>query len=343
MLRMSLVAACLGLVVLAGCQTVSAVDTATVAQARFQLEKRIPGPDGGWDFVTFDPAHGRVYVARTDGVTAVDVATGILTPRLVPGARTHIALPINGGSEILVTNGADGTAFIADALTGRVRVPAIPTGSKPDSALLEPLTGMVWVMDNNGGGITVIDPRAGSVAVTITLPGALESPVSDGAGRVFVTVEDLGEVVMLDAKTHSVAAHWKLAGCEEPTGLALDPRSRRLVAECANETAKIVSIDGGAIVASVDIGKRPDQLTYDARRHLIYAPTGGDGLMRVIDPARARVVATVATQTGCRGAALDIRSGKLYLPAGRFAPPAAAGGRPTLIPGSFEVLVLRPS
>ena len=342
MIRISFALSCLSLVALAGCHTVSAADTAPMLGPRFHLEKRIPGPDGGWDFATFDAAHGRVYIARANGVTALDVATGTLTPQLVAGSRTHIALPINNGSEILVTNGADGTAFIANALTGGVRVPAIPTGSKPDSALLEPTTGLVWVMDNHGGGITMIDPHAGAVVGTIALPGALESPVSDGMGKVFVTVEDLGEIAVLDAKTRSVAAHWRLAGCEEPTGLALDPGSRRLVAECANGTAKIVSIDSGETVTGVPIGLRPDALTYDARRRLMYAPTGGDGMMSVIDPVRARIVAIVATQTGCRGATLDPRSGKLYLPAGRFAPPATEGARPTLMPGSFEVLVLHP-
>ena len=259
---------------------------------------------------------------------------------MVAGSRTHIALPINDGADVLVTNGATASAFIANAMTGEIRVASIPTGAKPDSAMLEPTTGLVWVLDNNGAGITVIDPHAGTVAGTIVVPGALESPVTDGAGRVYITVEDLAEIVVLNARTQTVVAHWPLRGCEGPTGLALDQASHRLVAVCANGTARIVSAGNGAAIASLPIGARPDQLAYDARAHLVYAPTAGDGVMSVIDPAQARVIATVPTQRGCRGAAIDLHTGKLYLPAGRFDPPATPGGRPTLVPGSFELLVM---
>jgi DNA-binding beta-propeller fold protein YncE len=322
----------------ASCQT---LPTSSAGEVHgLHVQARFSGPDGGWDFSTFDRVHRRVYVSRSDGITVLDLASGAVTPRLVAGSRTHIALPINDGSEILVTNGASGGAFIANALTGAIRVASIPTGTKPDAAMLEPRTGLVWVLDNANGGIAIIDPHAGSLIGRIAVEGALESPVSDGAGKVYITVEDKAEIIAVDVRSRMVTAHYPLAGCEGPTGLAYDPRSRRLVVECANGVAKIVDARDGAILGSLLLGPRPDGLIYDARRSLVFAPTGGDATMVAIDPARMQSVASVATQTGARSGAIDSQTEIIYLPSGQFAPAATPGGRPTLVPGSFQILAI---
>ncbi|HXA38160.1 MAG TPA: hypothetical protein VNW53_04110, partial [Phenylobacterium sp.] len=53
------------------------------AQPALAVTGKIAGPDGGWDYATFDPVHRRLYVSRTDGVMAVDTDTGKVTPKLV--------------------------------------------------------------------------------------------------------------------------------------------------------------------------------------------------------------------------------------------------------------------
>jgi DNA-binding beta-propeller fold protein YncE len=197
-----------------------------------------PGPDGGWDFSSFDPAHRRLYVARDNGVTAVDVTSGRMTG-LLDGRRTHAAVPINGGAELLVTDASTGSALIADAMSGAVRV-AIPTGKKPDAALVEPSTGLGLVFDNAGGGVALIDLKAGKHVGMIPAAGALESAAADGSGKVFVNVEDLAEIVVVDVKARSVVAHWPLQGCDSPSGLAYVPNARLLVSACANKVANVV-------------------------------------------------------------------------------------------------------
>ena len=89
------------------------------------------------------------------------------------------------------------------------------------------------------------------------MPGALESSATDAAGRVFITVEDLAEIVVIDARNRAIVAHWPMQGCEGSTGLVLDTADHRLVAACANGKAKIVSSGNGAFIASVTIGPRP--------------------------------------------------------------------------------------
>lgn len=313
---------------------------ADAAVSAMAVQKRYVGPDGGWDFMTFDPVHRRVYLSRTSGVTALDVDTGKVTSELVAGSRTHIALPINGGDEILVTNAGTGGAFIADALTGKIRVASIPTGKKPDGALLEPLTGLVWVLDNSGGGIAVIDPKSGSKVATIAVEGALESATPDSSGKVYITVEDKTEIVVVDATKRAVIQHIKLDGCDEPGGLALAPQSKRLVVACANGVSKTVDIAKGSIVASLPIGPRPDVALYDPGRGLVFIPTGGDGKMTAIDPATMKVVGVIATAMGARSGAIDPKTDRIYLPSARYGEPAKAGDRPAAVPRSFAFIAV---
>ena len=332
---LALISSTLGLASYAAPPASKAIDPSALG-----VRASFPGPDGGWDFTTFDPVHRRVYISRSTGVTALDVDTGTVTPQLVKGSVTHIALPINKGEEILVTNGGTAGAFIANALTGEVRVANIPTGKRPDGALLEPSTGLAWVLDNGGGGIALIDPKAGAVVGKIDVEGALESSATDGSGKVFITVEDKTEIVVIDAKKRVVTSRIKLEGCEEPGGLALAPELHRLVVSCANGVSKIVDANKGAIIASLPIGPRPDVAIYDPARKLVFIPTGGDGKMTAVDPDKLTVAGVVQSATGARSGAVDPKTDRIYLPSGKFADPATPGGRPTLVPGSFAIIAV---
>lgn len=219
-------------------------------------------------------------------------------------------------------------------------MPTIATGAKPDAAFVEPTTGLAWVMDNDDGGVALIDTHAGRLVGRIAVPGALESPVTDGHGKVYVTVEDHAEIVVIDARTRAVTAHYPLAACEDPTGLAYDGLDQRLIAECANGAAKIVSARDGRMLASIPIGPRPDGLIIDTRKNLVFAPTGGNAMMTVIDPARMVALGVIATRAGARSGAIDAQTGRVFLPSGEFAPPATPGGRSTLVPGSFQILAI---
>src|SRR3954469_1407549 len=70
-----------------------------------QVAERIAVPDGGWDLLAVDPASQRLLVARTDGVTAIDLADGKVTPRLVAGSRLHAVVPVPGTGLALATAG----------------------------------------------------------------------------------------------------------------------------------------------------------------------------------------------------------------------------------------------
>ncbi len=298
----------------------------------------LSGPDGGWDYITADADHGRILVARSAGVTVYDMASGKATPILSELKGTHIALPLNGGKDVLVTVGSTGEAVIADLTTGAVRS-RVKTGVKPDAAAFDPVSGLVWVMDNKGGGVALIDPATGALAGTIAVPGALEFVASDGKGHVYANVEDAGEIVAFDARTRKVTGHYKLTGCEEPSGLAYDSVNNRLFSACANKVATAVAADTGALLATLAIGAGPDAAVFDPVAHRVFIPSR-DGKLTVIDADALKVAAVGETRVSARTAAIDVTTGRIYLPSAVMAPPATPGGRPTAKPGSFAVLTV---
>lgn len=307
------------------------------AAPAYKIVDRIPGPDGGWDYVRVDPENNHVLVARGSSVMAVDLETHAVTPGLAAGARLHDALPVNG--ELLVTNGGSATAVFADAKTGAT-LATVPTGKGPDAAAFDAQSGLVLVMDHAGGQVTLVDPKAHAVVGTIDVGGAMEAAaVKDG--RAYVNVEDRNEIAVLDIAGRKVVDRWALPGCDAPTGIALIAGGRRLIAACDGSSV-IVDIASGKVIQSLPTGRGADGVAYDDERNLAFVPAGRDGTLAIIDLAgkAARIAQTLPTQVSARTIARDPRTGRLYLPAASFGPPTTPGGRPSPVPGTFVVMIV---
>ena len=306
----------------------------------YRVVDQIKGPDGGWDILSVDPAAHRLYVARRDRITAVDLATGNVTDRLAPADGGHSALAIPGTGDVLVTNGNANSATVIDGRTGQLRA-TIPTGKKPDAAAYDPATGTVWVMTPGDGAITVIDPSTLKVIATVPVGGSLEFGTADGHGKLYVNVEDKNELAVIDTRTRKVLRRESLPGCDGPTGIVYDPATRETLSACANGVAVVLSSTGNAL-ASLPIGKRPDGAVFDERRHVALVPSGAEGTLSIIQLSPTpKVVQTVQTARSARTIALDPSTGRAYLPA-TDQQPAVANERPKAVPGTFRVIVVAP-
>jgi DNA-binding beta-propeller fold protein YncE len=309
---------------------------------QYKIIHRFAGPDGFWDYASFDPALGRVFVAHGDTILAIDPGPGSVNGKFAEAARSHAVLPIPGTGLLLTTNSGDDSARLINAKTGALEA-SIPTAKGPDGAAWDPATKHAFVMDGRAGEATIIDPASKKAVGSVPVGGSLEFPVADGKGKLFINVEDKGEIAVVDTRAAKVLTRYPLAGCEEPSGLALTS-SGVLISACANGVAKAVDAASGKVLATLKIGARPDAVLYDASRNLAFVPNGGDGSLTVISTkgSTPEVVGSVSTQTGARTGAVDPKTGHIYLPTAKFTPPPAPGQRPGFVPGSFEVLELAP-
>jgi DNA-binding beta-propeller fold protein YncE len=305
-----------------------------------QVVQHIPLHDGGWDILTVDPDNHHVLVARSDGVDAVDTRTGAVTARFVTGTRFH-GVSVVPGTELAVATEAAGSALVFNRVTGKVTA-EVKTDPDADATLYEPATRTVWVMNGDSGTISVVDPVAGRAVAKINIGSALEFADTDGRGHVFVNLSDKGQLAEVDAAKRSVVGTVPLSGCQHPTGLAYVSPGL-IISACANGIAKVTRASDLKPIADIAIGPRPDGAFADEARHRAYIPSGGDGTLAVIDTSGPlpRKIATVQTQQGARTGAVDPSSGTVYSPTAKFGPPPAGGGRPSIVPGSVELLVIR--
>lgn len=310
----------------------------------YSVTGSIAGPDGSWDYARVDADAHRLYVARSGSVTVADLATGGPVTSWGALSRGHAVLPLPG-NRLLVTSGNDATVRFFDTVTGR-QIASVTVGKKPDAAIYDAPRHRAFVMNADSGTISLIDTQAMKVASTITVKPALEYAALAKDGTLFVNDEDANEMEVIDVAKGAALKPIAMPGCEGPTGLGYDAKHNRLIASCGNGKAVIIDAATRKVVRLIDIGKGADAVIIDDARRLAFIPCGSDGVLDILSldaPGGVARVGRVTTERGARTGALDPSTGTIYLPTAKFGPPATAGGRPMILPGSFHILVVTPT
>lgn len=260
------------------------------------------------------PAHGRGYVAMTDGsLLSFDLKTLKTIDR--------VQLARDGG-----LNGA-----MYDAATGQV---IVVTGQRPRTS--------TWYR---------IDPATGRLLGTREFPFTkMDDPASDGRGSLFAPARYDNVILKLDAKTLEEKARWTVGDCIQPTAVEYQAHGNRLLVGCRGDKPVFLAIDAdsGRIVATVSIGRGIDGLAVDERRHRILTSNGTDASLSVIqqDGAdRYRLLGNVMTRPNAKIMQIDERDGRLFIVTADHSLIADdKGGAPIPYyhPGRFVVLTYAP-
>ena len=305
----------------------------------------IGAPDR-WDYVVFDPASHRVYVAHGDTVAVVDGRDGTVIGKVegIAGGTHGIGISTATGKGY-TDDGKGGLAVAFDLKTLKVGA-RIPAAVDADAIAFDRATGHVFIVEGDPQTISVIDPKTDKVVATIQAGGKLEYAVSDDRGHLFVNGESKREIVSINTRTNAVDGHWAIPDCSSPHGLAIDKARHRLFSSCINSQLMVIDTDTGKLVASLPIGKGSDAVAYDPKRRRVFSSNGFDGTLTVIQQKDADsyvVAATIPTAFSGRTMSIDPESGRLYIAALETDPPATPGGRPKPRAGTLRLLFLDPS
>jgi len=297
---------------------------------------------GGWDYIAVGPGNNRLYVSHGTQVNILDKTTGDSIGVIENTTGVHGIAFDKANGKGFTSNGRLNTVTVFDLKTNAV-IAQIPTGQNPDAIMYEPFTKKIITCNGRGKNLSIIDPISYKLIDSIAVGGKPETAVSNGAGKVFVNVEDKNEIVVVNLKTFSVEAHWSVGPGEEPTGLVIDKKTNRLFAGCGNKFLIALNAGTGAIVAKLPIGDGCDGVGFDTETKNIYT-SNGEGTMSVFHEKSAdqiESVATITTKRGARTIAVDEQTHLIYLPTADFeAQPSPGQGRPRIIPGTFQVLVV---
>ncbi len=231
------------------------------------------GGDGGWDYLTFDKASNRLFISRSTHVIVMDADSGKVVGDIPDTPGVHgIALAPEFGRGF-VSNGRENTVSVFELSSLKV-LSKIKVGENPDAILYDPASKRVFSFNGHSHDVTAIDAAKSTVLGTIKVDGKPEFAVSDEKGEIFVNIEDKSELMALDPNKLEVKARWPLAPCEEPSGLAIDRKNRRLFSGCGNKLMSVVDADSGKLVTTVPIGDGVDANAFDPETGLAFASCG---------------------------------------------------------------------
>lgn len=306
------------------------------------------GGTGGWDYLYADAAHRRLYVPRGDRITVYDLDTLAPAGTLANTASVHgVAIDPESGHAFSSSR----PLLMWDAAT-LAPIKTIPVQGSPDGILYEPATERIYILSHKAPNVTVLDGKDGSIVGTIDLGGAPEQAQSDGAGLVFIDIEDRDQVAVVDAHTLKVVRTYDLGRKGGgPGALALDATNHVLFVCCHDPaTAVILDSNTGETLGVLPIGKGVDAAEFNPGTLECFS-SQGDGTLTVIRESEGRhfaVEQTVSTKTGARTSTLDAKTGHIFLATAEFLPPppqpanapANAGPwrRRAMVPDSFTLL-----
>jgi YVTN family beta-propeller protein len=298
-----------------------------LAASSYHLVKTIPvGGHGSWDYLSIDEANRRVYISHETEVEVLDPDSGTVTGKITNTLGVHgiaVAPELGRG---FTSNGGAGTVTVFDLKT-LGSIVQVPTGKKPDAIVYDPATSRVFAMNGGSNSSTAIDAATGKVAGTIDLGGGPEFATADGAGNVFVNLEDESLVLRIDSRGLTVKNRWPLAPCERPSSMAIDPANHRLFIGCRSKVMAVVNAETGKVITTLPIGDHVDASAFDPSTGLIFNSTG-EGTVDVFhqdSPDQYSPVARIPTHPGSKTMALDPKTHQFFVPANES--------------GSFGVLV----
>ena len=302
------------------------------------------GGEGGWDYLNLDPATGNLFITRGSHVMVVDPASGKLL------------------GDITGLQGIHGTAFVGGA---PMSAKAVPTGSRwltpkvfprfPRSPSAHGRTAFFMIRSPSASSPSTAPARtprqwtqaSGKAVGTVALGGKPEAAVSDGAGTIFVNIEDKSELVAFDAKSLAVKQHYPLAPCEEPSGGAADLAHGRIFSGCDNKMIAVTDMKTGKVVTTIPIGEGVDANRFDPGTGLVFSSNGESGTLTIAhedSPGKFTVLQNLVTGEGARTMELDTKSHRVYVVTADRKPGTPTADRPkprpVPVPGTFRLIVL---
>jgi DNA-binding beta-propeller fold protein YncE len=299
-----------------------------------------------FDYIAVDSAARRVYVSHGTEIKVLDADSGALVGNITGLKQDHGVAVAQEFGRGFITDGGDAKVIIFDLASLKVTGEA-KADKDADSIVYDPASKRVFAMNGDPHSATVIDAKSGSVVGTIELGGGPEFAVADGAGTVYVNIEDKNELVAIDSATLKIKSRWPVAPAGAPTALAMDVKHKRLFSTGRKPQMLVVmDADSGKVIQSFPISAGVDAAAFEPETGLVFASTR-EGIIHVYhedSPDKFSEVETVKTEFGAKTMGLDTKTHNLFVDTADFAAPAApTAERPhpqrTPVPGTFHVLV----
>ncbi|MFI5228335.1 MAG: YncE family protein [Gemmatimonadales bacterium] len=277
----------------------------------------LPGPANRFDYQSFDPSTGRIYMNHMDaGRTVVfDANRGQVIAEItdVPRATGVLAVPSHHHVYISAA-GAHGVAIVDDRtleITGRVG------GIRfPDGIAYAPNADKVFVSDESGGTDVVIDAKTGAKRSTIELGGEAGNTHYDSVSHcILVAVQTRNQMVAIDPISERVVQRYDLPGSDHPHGFTIDEPDRLAFISCEGNAALIVlDLRTMKPIQQLEVPDDPDVLAWDPQWRRLYVSAESGALTAYYLDGSTLEPAGEVRAPHAHTVAVDPRTHRVYLP-----------------------------
>ena len=335
----------------------SLVPSLAAAESFYRLESAVTlksaKPD--WDYLAFDASRGNLFIARRgEGLVVYSAKTKKMV-RTIDDSD-------DAGATVLVpefdrgyTANEDGTSTVFRLSTLKT-IERMKFGNDADAGVYEPVTKQIAFTMADSSALAFVDARTGKSLGQMTVDSKkLDGTVADGEGNVLLALRDRNSVVKIDVAARKVAAEWKLAPCEQPTGIAYDPAGKRAFIGCRGKSPMLTVLDttSGNVVATMEIGRGNDGVVFDPATKKVITSNGVDGNLVIyeqVDADHYKLAEATTTRPYARTMAYDYATHRIYLvtaegtadPAKKINTGVTAFYPNRYFPDTFTVLTLAP-
>ena len=296
------------------------------ATSPLTLERTIPLPGGraSFDHYAVDNRGARLFLAAkyNHSVEVVDLGSGKMLQTISEIGKPHGIVWVGDTGKLYVTDGAAGTLNVYSGTPFTLQA-KIKLAADADDMAYDPANKYLYVGYGGSdageveGHIAIVNTANFTLVKKIdvaTHPEGIEVDVAHG--RAFANIADSANVTVIDTKSQTIAAIWKLTKAKDNVPLAFDAEHNRLFVGCRTP-GRMLMLDGrtGKEMAELPADGGVDDMYYDAVLHRVYL-SGGAGYVDVYqvgDGASMHALARVRTVAGAKTSLFDPERRKLYL------------------------------
>ena len=240
---------------------------------RLVADVPLPGPASRFDYQSFDPSDGRLYIAHmnADQLIVFDTKKREVVASLDGFNRVHGVLVVPELGRIYASATGDHQIAVVDRASLK-KIIQFGDIKYPDGLAYAKSVNRVFVSDEHGNVDVVIDAETNTVTGSIPLGGGagntVYDPVSD---KVYVAVHGKNEIVVIDPLKAKIKARTELTWLEDPHGVALDSENQlAFVAGAGNNKILTVDLRTMQFGPPLPVGRDPDVLAFDNGNKRLY-------------------------------------------------------------------------
>jgi len=217
-----------------------------------------------------------------NGVTPIDLTTGVAANEIAVGEEPRTAALSGDGKRLFVVDSGAGEVSVVDTRAGK-RIAAVKTGGTPMDAALTPDGKTLWVVSNDDGTVQAIDTASLRVGATVHVgshPRALA--IDAGGSMLYVSNSWSNSVTPIDLRTN--AAGDEIPVGLRPAGVAISPDGKRLyVVNSASNDVTVIDLDTRRPVAHIPVGVDPLAIAISPDGRIAYVSNHANSTVTPLD------------------------------------------------------------